>query len=202
MVRLLPSTRSAIMGAWDGSTSRPRPGRPRRPARSTPCWSTDRLADVERARRGRAIEPGEGDGDGVGAASHPGGVAGSGRGRVVELVPDRRLGYVPLAGVPLRDYRANVDLPPRAAWTAIRWYADSPPRFPGTGAVVRMGAGRFLATATTAPAARAPGRPPPAVRPEAGSGPRPMQAPARTGHTGAAGGEADDADRQEGELGG
>ena len=42
--------------------------------------------------------------------------------RIVEHVPERRLTYVLLAGLPLRDYRAEIDLTPDGAGTAIRWH--------------------------------------------------------------------------------
>jgi hypothetical protein len=71
------------------------------------------------------------------------------------LVPDRRLGYVLLAGLPLRDYRANVDLTPERGGTAIRWYSDFEAKVPGTGWLFRLALGRFMATAVESLAARA-----------------------------------------------
>jgi hypothetical protein len=70
-------------------------------------------------------------------------------------VPDRRLGYVLLAGLPLRDYRANVDLTPERGGTAIRWYSDFGAKVPGTGWLFRLALGRFMATAVESLAARA-----------------------------------------------
>jgi hypothetical protein len=57
------------------------------------------------------------------------------RERVLELVPDRRLGYELLSGMPLRDYRAVVELEPAGAGCTIHWHA----RFDG----VRFGSGGF-----------------------------------------------------------
>jgi uncharacterized protein YndB with AHSA1/START domain len=112
-----------------------------------PSWSGHKRAEL--------VERGEGDGDGVGAVRvlHRGGVRS--RERVVELVPDRRLGYTLLAGLPLRDYRANVDLTPQRGGTAIRWYSDFDAKVPGTGWLFRAALGRFVAAAVESLAARA-----------------------------------------------
>ncbi|GAA2802985.1 SRPBCC family protein [Crossiella cryophila] len=66
------------------------------------------------------------------------------RERVVELVPDRRLGYTLLSGLPIRDYRATIDLAPTAAGTEIHWYSSFRPRFPGTGWLYRLVLGAFI----------------------------------------------------------
>jgi hypothetical protein len=53
---------------------------------------------------------------------------------VVELVPDRRVSYTLLKGLPFRDYRADVDLTPTdAGGTQIHWHATFSPTIPGTG---------------------------------------------------------------------
>lgn len=114
---------------------------------SWPSWSGHKTAEL--------VERGEGDGDGVGAVRilRRGGV--SSREQIVELVPDRRLGYILLSGLPLRDYRANVDLTPERGGTAIRWYSDFEAKLPGTGWLFRVALGRFMATAVESLAARA-----------------------------------------------
>lgn len=50
------------------------------------------------------------------------------REEIVEVVPDRRIGYTLLAGLPLRGYRADVDLTPTAEGTEVRWHTtfDAP----------------------------------------------------------------------------
>jgi hypothetical protein len=53
--------------------------------------------------------------------------------RIVELVPDKRFSYALLAGLPLRDYRADVDLTPTAGGTSIHWHSTFRPAVPGTG---------------------------------------------------------------------
>lgn len=51
------------------------------------------------------------------------------REEVVEIVPDRRLSYVLLSGLPFENYRADVDLVPQAdGGTLIRWRSRFDPR--------------------------------------------------------------------------
>jgi hypothetical protein len=66
------------------------------------------------------------------------------RERIVELVPGRRLSYALLSGLPLRDYRADVDLTPDADGTAIRWHSRFRAKVPGTGWLYRRGLRRFI----------------------------------------------------------
>jgi hypothetical protein len=64
--------------------------------------------------------------------------------RLVELVPGRRLSYVLLSGLPLRDYRADVDLTPGDSGTWIRWHSTFSAKRPGTGRLYRWGLARFI----------------------------------------------------------
>jgi hypothetical protein len=65
--------------------------------------------------------------------------------RVTELVPDQRLGYEHVKGLPVRDYLASVSLTPLPdAGTTITWYASFVPRWPGTGGLLRRGIEGFL----------------------------------------------------------
>ncbi len=48
------------------------------------------------------------------------------REEIVELEPDRRFSYALLSGLPLRGYRADVDLEPRDGGTAIHWHSTLP----------------------------------------------------------------------------
>jgi uncharacterized protein YndB with AHSA1/START domain len=64
---------------------------------------------------------------------------------VVEFVPDRRLSYVLLSGMPFRDYRADVDLAPLPdGGTSIRWQSSFDAKYPGTGWFWRMVMNRVL----------------------------------------------------------
>lgn len=66
------------------------------------------------------------------------------REEIVEFVAERRLTYTLLAGLALRDYRAEIDLAPAPEGTRVRWHTTFRAKFPGTGAVYR----RALTTAT------------------------------------------------------
>jgi uncharacterized protein YndB with AHSA1/START domain len=60
------------------------------------------------------------------------------REEIVEREPPRRLSYTLLSGLPLRDYRAVVELTPAGAGTRIRWSATFFPQRPGTGWIYRL----------------------------------------------------------------
>jgi hypothetical protein len=66
------------------------------------------------------------------------------REEVVELVPDRRFGYALLSGLPLRDYRARIDLTPVDGGTVIHWRSSFAPKVPGTGWIYRRALGTFI----------------------------------------------------------
>jgi uncharacterized protein YndB with AHSA1/START domain len=72
----------------------------------------------------------------------------TGRDEIVEVVPGRRLGYVSISGLAIKDYRAGVDVEEASAdaggGTVIRWRASFFPKIPGTGAILQRGIGRFL----------------------------------------------------------
>ena len=68
----------------------------------------------------------------------------TGRDEILEVVPDRRLSYRSLSGLPVRDYRAHVDLEADDDGTAIRWQASFSPKVPGTGWLLERGLRRFL----------------------------------------------------------
>lgn len=60
------------------------------------------------------------------------------REEVVELTPNRRMGYILLSGLAIRDYQAFVDLAPDGAGTAIHWHSSFRPKTPGTGWLYRL----------------------------------------------------------------
>ncbi|HWO60124.1 MAG TPA: SRPBCC family protein [Umezawaea sp.] len=66
------------------------------------------------------------------------------REEIVELVPNRRLGYVLLSGLAVRDYRASVDLEPDGDGTRIRWHSSFRPVVPGTGPLYRRALQRIM----------------------------------------------------------
>jgi Polyketide cyclase / dehydrase and lipid transport len=65
--------------------------------------------------------------------------------RITELVPDHRLGYEHVKGLPVSDYVATVTLDPKPnGTTTIVWDASFTPRWPGTGAMLSRAVTRFL----------------------------------------------------------
>ena len=68
----------------------------------------------------------------------------NGRDVIAELVPGRRFAYRHFSGLPVRDYRGEIDLEPDAGGTRIRWRTSFLPRWPGTGGLLRLGIRRFI----------------------------------------------------------
>jgi hypothetical protein len=105
---------------------------------SWPRWSKFDSFELER--------PGEGGGDGsLGAIRvFRMGRRITSREELVELVPGRRYSYAYLSGLPILDYRADVDLTPSAAGTTIHWHSTFRPRYVGTGWLYRLVLQRFI----------------------------------------------------------
>ena len=103
---------------------------------SWPRWSPIETVELE--------QPGDPPPEGVGAIRRQRRGRTTGRDQIVELVPDRRFGYVSLSGLPVRDYRATVDLEPTEAGTRVRWQASFSPKVPGTGWLLERGIRTFL----------------------------------------------------------
>jgi hypothetical protein len=81
-------------------------------------------------------QPGDGDSHGVGAVCILRRGRLTAREQVVELVPDRRMSYVLLSGLPLRGYRADIDLTPtHDGGTDVSWCSRFKPTIPGTGRI-------------------------------------------------------------------
>ncbi|QRP48686.1 SRPBCC family protein [Amycolatopsis sp. FDAARGOS 1241] len=103
---------------------------------SWPRWSP--LGSFELAR------PGAQEREGLGALR----LFRTGRTRsceeVIALEPDRRFGYALRSGLPLRDYRAYVDLTPVAGGTEIHWHSTFTGKVPGTGWFYRLVLHRFI----------------------------------------------------------
>ncbi|HWD04798.1 MAG TPA: SRPBCC family protein [Amycolatopsis sp.] len=103
---------------------------------SWPRWSP--LGSFELARTGRE------ESEGLGALR----VFRTGRTRsceeVIALEPDRRFGYALRSGLPLRDYRAYVDLTPAGDGTDIHWHSTFTGKIPGTGWFYRRVLTRFI----------------------------------------------------------
>ena len=101
-----------------------------------PLWSPIEAFELERT--------GDPPPEGVGAIRLLRRGRTTGRDEIVEVVPDRRLSYRSLSGLPVRDYRAQVGLEPDGNGTAIRWQASFFPKVPGTGWLLERGLRRFL----------------------------------------------------------
>ena len=88
--------------------------------------------------------PGVGEPNGVGSirALDKGRV--HGRDEIVELVDGRRFSYAHLSGLPVLDYRADVDLEPLERGTKITWRASFRPKYAGTGWIWRRGIEKML----------------------------------------------------------
>lgn len=62
------------------------------------------------------------------------------REEIVEREPGRRLTYTVLSGIPVRDYRAEIDVRPATGGGAeIRWHTTFASRIPGLGGPLRRG---------------------------------------------------------------
>lgn len=72
------------------------------------------------------------------------------RERIVELVPDRRLSYVLVSGIPIHDYRASVDLLPTARGTVVHWHSTFTPKIPGTGRFIQRTLEKVIGGAASA----------------------------------------------------
>lgn len=114
---------------------------------SWPVWSPIESFELERA--------GADGPEGVGAVRifRKGRV--TGRDEVAELVPDRRFGYRHLSGLPVRDYRGDVDLEADSGGTRIHWRVSFRPRRPGTGWLLRWGVHRLISRSARGLAAHA-----------------------------------------------
>ncbi|HEX7131396.1 MAG TPA: SRPBCC family protein [Iamia sp.] len=66
------------------------------------------------------------------------------REEVVEVVPEQRLSYVLLDGMPLDGYRADIDLTPVAGGTEVRWRSRFSARRRWMGPVYRRVLGLFI----------------------------------------------------------
>ena len=114
---------------------------------SWPSWGPLDSFELER--------PGADEPEGVGAIRVFRARGVTGRDTIVELVEDRRLSYAHRSRLPVRDYRADVDLEPTADGTAIRWVSTFEPKIPGTGRLMRRALDGFVADLARGLASRA-----------------------------------------------
>ncbi len=115
------------------------------------------LADTEgwvrwsRKTKSAVLErPGSTEREGVGAIRVFQNGRTTSREEVVEYEPPRRFVYTLLSGLPLRDYRAEVDLTPDGTGTRIRWASSFEPKRRGTGWIYRNALRVFIRQTATA----------------------------------------------------
>ena len=77
------------------------------------------------------------------------------REQVVEVTPPRHFSYVMVSGLPIRNYRADIDLEARPDGTLLHWRAAFEAKVPGTGWLFRSYLKRFLQQSATGIAAAA-----------------------------------------------
>jgi uncharacterized protein YndB with AHSA1/START domain len=88
--------------------------------------------------------------DGVGAIRKLGPGPFGSREEVVVWDPPSHLGYVILSGMPVRNYRADIELHEKTGpdgtgmTTVIQWSASFDPKLPGTGPLLRVGLGAII----------------------------------------------------------
>ena len=102
-----------------------------------PSWCSIESVELE--------QPGEPPPEGVGAIRVNRRGRTVGRDQILELVPNRKLRYTTLSGLPFRDYIGEVDLTPvPGGGTAIHWHSSFFPKTPGAGWIMELGLRRFL----------------------------------------------------------
>jgi hypothetical protein len=101
-----------------------------------PTWSTIDSFELEK--------PGAGEPEGPGAVRifRSGRIVG--RDEILGFTPDRSFRYAHLRGLPVKDYRGEVDLRPIDGGTAISWQVEFSPKVPGTGWLMHKALTRFI----------------------------------------------------------
>jgi hypothetical protein len=107
---------------------------------SFPVWSPIESFELERE--------GESEPEGIGAVRIFRSGKVTGRDTIAELVENRRFAYTHESSLPIKNYRASVDLTPVDGGTEIRWVSEFDPKIPGTGALMRRGLEKFIAGMT------------------------------------------------------
>ncbi|HEV2783131.1 MAG TPA: SRPBCC family protein [Actinophytocola sp.] len=88
---------------------------------------------------------GEGEPEGVGAVRIFRNGRVTGRDEILGFEQDRSFRYAHVKGLPVKDYRGEVDLrPAEGGGTTIHWKVSFSPRLPGTGWLLRKGLTRFI----------------------------------------------------------
>ena len=112
-----------------------------------PVWGQLDSFELER--------PGEGEPEGLGAVRIFRSGKVTGRDTIAELVDGRRFSYTHESNLPIKNYRADIDLTPTGDGTSIRWVSAFDPKIPGTGWLMRRGLDGFVAKLVNGLAAHA-----------------------------------------------
>ena len=115
-------------------------------------WSEWAGPAVPSSRWEREGDPAPG---GVGAIRRLGRSPFVGREEILEYDPPRHLAYTVLSGIPVRSYRADVDIEPDGDGSVIRWRSTFEPKIPGTGPLLRRLLTRLLGSFARRLAAKA-----------------------------------------------
>jgi hypothetical protein len=99
--------------------------------------------------------PGRDESEGVGAVRIFRSGRVTGRDEIAELVTDRRFAYTHTSNLPVKNYRADVDLEPTREGTQIRWVSQFDGKWPGTGRLMRRGLDGFVSKLANGLAGRA-----------------------------------------------
>ena len=106
-------------------------------ATTWPAWSDFEEAVIER--------PDADGGQGVGSLRRFKVGRTRSREEIVAFEPPRHVAYLLLSGLPLRDYRGDVELTATPdGGTDIHWHSEFVPKIPGTGKWVVRRLGRFI----------------------------------------------------------
>jgi hypothetical protein len=109
-----------------------------------PTWSPLQSFTLEKPSPEPPPGASHGRGEGLGAVRVFRTGRTASREEVVEVVPARRFSYALLSGLPLRGYRANIDLTPADGGTLIHWRSSFTAKVPGTGWIYRWALGTFI----------------------------------------------------------
>ena len=101
-----------------------------------PVWGPLDSFELER--------PGEQEPEGLGAVRIFRSGRVTGRDTIAELVQDRRFSYTHVSSLPIKNYRADIDLTPAGDGTEVRWVSAFDPKVPGTGVLLRRGLDGFV----------------------------------------------------------
>ncbi len=109
-----------------------------------PTWSPLQSFTLEKPSPEPPPGASHGRGEGLGAVRVFRTGRTASREEVVAAEPGRRFSYALLSGLPLRGYRADVDLTPDGEGTLVHWRSSFTAKVPGTGWIYRWALAKFI----------------------------------------------------------